>query len=229
MSSIADDEHEDPTYGAPKKVKKSLRLGRKPSSTRIAVQKIICRTKGVKHTSLQSPASTIPKMSTTKSPPKRVHKRKGSGTNNQADPNSTSQGKDASDTPMKKQKYSLKITHHGLRKPVMVKKGRHCTCDMCGNKYQSSTAFIEHYKTTHPALKCKDCDREYNNPLSLQKHRYVHLQDKQEKCESCGRTFLFLSQLADHRKSHLKQHPNVCSHVGCGKDFTHSYDLRKHE
>ena len=229
MSSITDNEHADPTYGVPKKVKKSLRPGRKPSSMRIAAQKIICRTKAVKHTSLKSPASTIPKMSITKSPPKYVHQRKGFVINNQRDPNSILQGKDVSDSPVKKQKNGLKITTHELRKPMVVKKGRHCTCNMCGNKCKSSPAFIEHYKTTHPALKCKDCGREYNNPLSLQKHRYVHSQDKQEKCESCGRTFPFLSQLVDHRKSHLKQHPHVCSHIGCGKDFTHRYDLCKHE
>ena len=101
---------------------------------------------------------------------------------------------------------------------------------MCGNKFPSSTAFIEHYKVTHPLLKCQDCDKIYNNPLSLQKHRYVHSEkEKLEECENCGRTFPFASQLADHQKSHLKHCPHVCSHPGCGKDFTHRYDLHKHE
>ena len=138
--------------------------------------------------------------------------------------------KPKSDPAASKRKFDLKITHHGLRKPVQKKKGQHCTCEMCGKKFHSSTEFIKHYKTTHPALKCKDCDKEYSNPLSLQKHCYMHSsQDKQEKCEHCSKTFPFSSQLADHRKSHLKQHPHVCSHTGCGKDFTHRYDLHKHE
>ena len=135
-------------------------------------------------------------MSLTKTPPKNVHQRKGSFRNSQKHPSSILQEKDASASPVKKKKYGLKITTHGLRKPIVVKKGRHCTCDMCSNKYQSSTAFIEHYKTTHPALKCKDCDKVYNNPLSLQKHRYVHLQDKQEQgshLASCRAVFVLVS------------------------------------
>ena len=101
---------------------------------------------------------------------------------------------------------------------------------MCNQKFHSSTSFIEHYKVMHPTLKCKDCDKIYNNPLSLQKNHYVHsAKEKLEKCENCGRTFPFALQLADHRKSHLKQRPHVCSHPGCGKDFTHRYDLHKHK
>ena len=132
VSLIADDEQQDPTYGAPKKVKKSLRPGRKPSSMRIAAQKIFeylkrtyqptsspkpddttsTTTKGVKPTHLQSPASTTPNKTSSKSSPKSVQKRKGSGVDNQIVPNSSPQGKDSSNSPTKKSKYGLKITHH---------------------------------------------------------------------------------------------------------------------
>ena len=226
VPSATDDECWDPSYGATKKKKHSLRPGRKPSLTRIAVQKIICKTRAVKPSSIPLPT------------PKRTHSTPPTGKSNKRrktvdDMNPVNlplSPKTDNDPVPSKRKFGLKITHHGLCKQVQKEKGQKYICDMCGKKFQSSTTFIEHYKITHPTLKCKDCEKVYNNPLSLQKHHYVHSsQEKQEKCENCGRTFPFASQLADHRKSHLKQWPHVCSHIGCGKDFTRRHDLHKHE
>ena len=99
---------------------------------------------------------------------------------------------------------------------------------MCGGTFANSTAFIVHHRDTHPPLSCPNCDKVYTNPLSLQKHCYTHIADM-KKCLDCDRSFPFESQLSDHRKTHLTLKQYMCSHPKCQKDFTHKYDLAKHE
>ena len=99
---------------------------------------------------------------------------------------------------------------------------------MCGAKFKNSTSYIKHYRSTHPNLNCKFCGKTYTNPLSLQKHQYIHTAQS-KTCSICGKGFPFPSQLADHWKTHMKVKPHICSHRKCGKDFTHRYDLLKHE
>ena len=82
-------------------------------------------------------------------------------------------------------RFGLKITHHGIVRQPSVIKERKCTCKMCGEKFKNSTLFMEHYSTTHPPLVCKHCSKSYTNPLSLQKHVYVHTAEK-KTCDSCG-------------------------------------------
>ena len=125
-------------------------------------------------------------------------------------------------------KISLKVTHHGLVKRDPPNKQHKCQCEMCGETFNNTTMFIQHYRERHPALPCRDCSKVFSNPLSYRKHLYHHV-GKKHTCSSCGRTFPFTGQLKDHRKSHLTVKPHVCSYPSCGKDFTHKYDLRKHE
>ena len=188
---------------------------RAPSAARIAAQKIIQKTKGTKPipscmpTRSSSMDTAIPKttepMDKSLSRPTTIA---GSSTSNSEQPN----GAKLSSKPLKR--MGLKVSVHGIPKHERPKKGRRCICEMCGEKFLSSTEFIEHYSSTHPTLKCKSCDKKYTNPLSLQKHSYVHAKND-EVCANCGKTFAFASQLKEHRRTHLMKLP--CSHPSCDK------------
>ena len=215
----------------PSKKKASKRPCRHPSAARIAVQKIILKTKGLKiepNPSRQTPNQT------------RLRKRKLEIDNSPATlkilspQNAASSGGLLStppstlDTAAPKRKYGLKITHHGISRGPPTKKLRSCRCEMCGDKFMSSTLFIDHYSTTHLTLPCPDCDKIYSNPLSLQKHCYFHM-GNMKKCPDCDKCFPFELQLSDHLKTHLNLKQYICSHPKCKKDFTHKYHLAKHK
>ena len=222
-TEILDNENEDPSYGLHKKPKHSMRLGCRPSSARIAAQKLITKTKGVKLSSTK-PSSNKNSM---------VKNQMGvQSTSSKQEPSRNMAKQDdpimALKTTTTSKQFGLKITHHGLVKHRVEKKGRRCICDMCGEKFKNSTSYIEHYSSTHLNLNCKYCEKCYTNPLSLQKHQYVHTTPA-KKCGTCGKSFPFSSQLANHRKTHMKVKPHICSHPGYGKDFIHRYDLLKHE
>ena len=91
-------------------------------------------------------------------------------------------------TSVPKRKYGLKITHHGISRRPPTKKLRSCRCEMCGDRFMSSTSFIDQYHTTHPPLPCQDCDKIYTNPLNLQKHCYFHV-GNMKRCPDCNKSF----------------------------------------
>ena len=229
----SDNEKVDPMYGVPKQGKPSHRPRRRPSSKRIVAQRIINKTRkkrGVK----SDKQDFYPCKPSQSCECKRIGGKSAIGKKLDISPSKRTQaptpGKSGttSNKSGKSGRSGLKIVHHGLKRPAAKAKGRHCQCDMCGKKFGNSTAFIAHYSSTHPPLPCKDCNKIFCNPLSLQKHRYHHV-GKQYPCDVCNRTFPFDSQLKDHRKSHFKTKPHICSYPNCGKETTHLYDMKKHE
>ena len=233
-TSNEEDVKKDPTYGLPRKRKASKRPKRAPSAARIAAQKLILKTRGAKvvlNSNTQTPDQTRllrqKKASHANSPVKETPLMTTAGSSNlkgsvTCRPKSTWKGT----RPGKK--YILKITHHSIAKRPSKKKSRKCQCEMCGETFPSSMPFITHYHVTHPLLHCPGCNKTYNNPLSLQKHSYTHT-GEMKQCPDCDKHFLFESQLNDHRKPHLMIKQYMCNHPKCGRDFTHKYNLAKHE
>ena len=117
---------------------------------------------------------------------------------------------------------------HGIRK---TKKVRRFRCKLCSVITESQAAANKHYRTNHPPIKCPDCDAIFNNPNSLRRHKYTHL-DMNYPCRTCSKHYPFNSDLADHRLKHRRNPGFMCNHdvdgVICGKWFFASSDLTKH-
>ena len=120
--------------------------------------------------------------------------------------------------PRKKSPKSEFITvTHGIRK---TKKIRRFRCKLCSVVTESQAAANKHYRTNHPPIKCPDCDTIFNNPNSLRRHKYTHL-EMNYLCRTCGKRFPFESDLANHRLKHRRNPGFMCNHevdgVICGK------------
>ena len=89
----------------------------------------------------------------------------------------------------------------------------------------------KHYHKNHPPLKCPNCEQLFNNPCSLQRHKYSHLELK-FPCRSCSRSFPFESDLINHRLKHRRHPGHQCNHQSkgtvCRKWFFVKSDLTKH-
>ena len=131
--------------------------------------------------------------------------------------------------PKKKSSKSEFITvTHGIRK---TKKIRRFRCKLCSVITESQAAANNHYRLNHPPIKCTDCDAVFNNPNSLRRHKYTHL-EMNYLCHTCGKRYPFESDLANHRLKHRRNPGHMCNHdvngVICGKWFFASSDLTKH-
>ena len=71
----------------------------------------------------------------------------------------------------------------------------------------------------------------FNNPCSLHRHRYSHLELK-FPCRSCRRCYPFESDLANHCLKHRRYPGHQCNHQSegtvCRKWFFVKSDLNKH-
>ena len=117
---------------------------------------------------------------------------------------------------------------HGLRKP---RKTRHFKCNICSVVTDSQALANKHYRMNHPPLKCPNCVQLFNNPCSLQRHKYSHLELK-FPCRSCNRSFPFESDLTNHHLKHQRHPGHQCNHqvqgTVCRKWFFVKSDLTKH-
>ena len=118
-----------------------------------------------------------------------------------------------------------------LRKP---KKTRHFKCNICSMVTDSQALVNKHYCNNHPNLKCPDCEQLFNNPCSLPRHKYSHLELKfpkhrrhpRHQCNHqldgkvCGKWFFAKSDLNKHAKIHSGK---IHSCMEC--DYA-TYDIR---
>ena len=88
-----------------------------------------------------------------------------------------------------------------------------------------------HYRKNHPPVSCTVCHRMFNNPCSLRRHKYIHLEQKHH-CRTCNKFFAFDSDLSSHKLKH-RRHPGfqcqkkVDGQI-CGKWYFAKSDLEKH-
>ena len=238
-----DDERDDSTFGTsvdPKcKPKASNRPRWVPSAARIVAQKLVVKTKGLK------PSSTLKvKLPKVTKPKPRPHRERTDDDTTNTDGNTTSkpppsvimkpdistaaESRETKFLSVTNRKMGLRVTHHGLIHHSPTIKRHRFQCEMCRNYFMGSTKYINHYKETHLALPCTNCEKVFMHPLSLKKHNYHH-QENVKTCKHCGWSFSFDCQLNDHLKMHLPKKLHPCSFANCDRSLTHMYDLWKHE
>ena len=107
----------------------------------------------------------------------------------------------------------------------MVKK-----CDTCDTEFKSGEKMDNHLRECHDCdqqFECKECDKIWVSPLSLELH-YVEVHQKiMYCCDTCGHAFVEPAQVKRHKKLvHEKSFDNVC-HI-CGKAFGMPCILKEH-
>ena len=71
------------------------------------------------------------------------------------------------------------------------------------------------------------CDKHFNIPSSLKKHKYTHSENKYA-CRSCDREFPFESQLHSHCHSRQRGRSYFCVYASCNKSYHQPFDLNAH-
>ena len=97
------------------------------------------------------------------------------------------------------------------------------------NRLENHLVRVHHYPSSHhkmlAAFKCDQCDKSYENLITLKNHkRHVH-KELQYKCKICLESFLSLTLLQQHiRLNHKRRHQ--CEK--CTKGFLYLSQLKEH-
>ena len=106
------------------------------------------------------------------------------------------------------------------------KRNHNFKCYLCGESFASTKSLNTHVRINHKGLDCIVCDKEFNSPMSLKKHSYIHKLCT-FNCSRCDKVFPFKSQ----RDFYEKVHDNLrfsCTRKSCDSSFSHEGDLRQH-
>ncbi|UYV84594.1 ZEB2 [Cordylochernes scorpioides] len=73
---------------------------------------------------------------------------------------------------------------------------------------------------------CDQCDKTFNKPSSLARHKYEHSGQRPHKCDQCGKAFKHKHHLTEHKRLHSGEKPFQCNK--CLKRFSHSGSYSQH-
>ena len=113
---------------------------------------------------------------------------------------------------------------HSLKKTVKTRKYH---CRMCKTGVNSAKELLDHHINKHGIVYCPVCQKAFNNPLSLECHKYMH-KEKRFMCSTCNEGFQFMSQLRLHKVNHQRHAKHFCVYPGCYKKFKNKPDLNRH-
>ena len=119
---------------------------------------------------------------------------------------------------LKTVEYKLKSKYHKQRK---------FKCTACNSSFEKQKELNEHFRTSHPAVKCDMCEKCFDTPVAMLRHKYKHY-DFMCECKICGRGFQFASQLQEHKRVHQLRGDWVCFKPKCRKRFKQESNLNAH-
>ena len=152
--------------------------------------------------------------------PKRKHKakKKSSQALSQHEPKSDTETETEHNTGAESSVHSATSESDSGTRGAKQTQKRKFRCPNCGDVKYSVQELNNHYKSNHQRIKCEICERLFNTPSGLKKHRYTHL-DKPFKCSTCGKSYPFQSQLSSHKITHSEVQEYTCNATSCNKSF----------
>ena len=124
----------------------------------------------------------------------------------------------------KQKRGKVSIKSYVLKKKNKVP--RTAYCKLCEFSCAGVRALNEHHHSDHGIQFCSICNKGFNTQTSLDKHSYVHGENK-FVCDTCGKAFPFSSRLEQHKLTHKDVHL-FCMKPTCGKYFKSTGDLNRH-
>ncbi|XP_031831746.1 uncharacterized protein LOC116426646 isoform X2 [Nomia melanderi] len=142
---------------------------------------------------------------------------------------------DCRHTFIKKDDYSrhLESTLHlsKIKKEISVRDTFNCS--ICSKKLISQRALDQHVRRIHKGEKRFACDIygctfQCARKSDLDRHKQLHIEQRNIVCEQCGKTFTSVSILNDHvLYVHNKERQFICDE--CGKAFKRNSLLKRHK
>ena len=124
----------------------------------------------------------------------------------------------------KNKRGKVSIKSYVLKKKNKVP--RTVYCKLCEFSGAGVRALNEHHHSDHGVQFCPVCSKGFNTQTSLDKHSYVHGENK-FVCDICGKAYPFSSRLEQHKLIH-KDVRLFCMKPICGKYFKSTGDLNRH-
>ena len=141
---------------------------------------------------------------------------------------------DSSSVPPKSDKLESDKNIKGVfrTKTISIRRARDprsFKCSECAEPTNTLRELNAHYIANHHKVEWDICDKSFNTPGALRKHRYTHVEEKsQYRYRTCSKIFPFESQLKSHRHVHRRNRNYICASANCGKSFKHPGDLAAH-
>ena len=125
----------------------------------------------------------------------------------------------------------FRYRHHGIRRNLGSPKIKHkkYRCIYCPVVEESKRELNAHHRSSHGIMFCVDCNKSFPTPDALQRHRYIHQQNREQfKCDLCGYITAFESDMKRHKVQHEDEKTWYCDDPNCSRTFKRKLDMTSH-
>ncbi|KAK7487338.1 hypothetical protein BaRGS_00021427, partial [Batillaria attramentaria] len=119
---------------------------------------------------------------------------------------------------------------HGGNDERKPRRCRMCRKEAAGFTNEESSPAVSEDSSTTPqsglGRTCQHCGKSFQDSSKLRRHIKIHTGVRDFKCTTCGKAFIEACSLRRHESVHSDVKPHTCK---CGKGFTDSSGLKKHQ
>ncbi|XP_017100903.2 zinc finger protein weckle [Drosophila bipectinata] len=103
-----------------------------------------------------------------------------------------------------------------------------CICTICNAGFKNKARLKVHIQTHgEPSFVCNICGKKLQTRAILNKHKYVHIEERRFKCDICYTGCKNSTAMKIHLLGHIGLRPYVCEY--CGKSFASNTNCRSHK